>query len=211
MPDGDTRPRVALFGLPPVYAEGLAALLGTNGMRCTVLSQLGAVPELLSAGPLVLVLPGPRGGEVPRQPGAATGRLDVVHVVDRMSVESCAAALRSGAVGVVDVTSELEAIATAVRSAATGHTALPGDVARALARAGRAVDAELDQRDREWLRLLADGTTVSALARRTGYSERETYRLLSALYARLGCTSRIQALLIAERAGLLDEDTTGSA
>ena len=64
----------------------------------------------------------------------------------------------------------------------------------------------LSARDVAWLRALADGVTVASLARASGYSQREMYRLLSALYARLGVDSRTEALLRADRAGLLAVD-----
>jgi len=49
---------------------------------------------------------------------------------------------------------------------------------------------------------------VTSLARSSGYSEREMYRLLSALYARLGVTTRTEALLRADRWGLLRQGTS---
>ena len=55
-----------------------------------------------------------------------------------------------------------------------------------------------------WLRALAAGVTVSQLADRVGYSEREMYRLLRGVYDRLGVASRTQALLWATRRGILD-------
>ena len=54
-----------------------------------------------------------------------------------------------------------------------------------------------------WLRKLADGAKVAALARAAGYSQREMYRLLADLYARLGASTRTEALLRADRWGLL--------
>ena len=69
----------------------------------------------------------------------------------------------------------------------------------------------LSARDVAWLRALADGVTVSSLARASGYSQREMYRLLAALYARLGADSRTDALLRADRAGLLGTDASVAA
>ena len=199
------RPRVVLFGLPPVYESGLAAVLTSHGMVCSVLPRLAVLPGLLSQGPLVLVLPGARRAEVPVQLSGPAAGLSLVHVVDELSAAACADALCAGAAGVVGTTSDPATVATAVRSAAAGQTALPSSVARSLALGTREVAVELSGDERRWLRELADGSTVSALARSAGYSERETYRVLSAIYAKLGATNRIQALLIAERAGLLGD------
>jgi DNA-binding NarL/FixJ family response regulator len=58
--------------------------------------------------------------------------------------------------------------------------------------------------EQAWLRRLAAGGTVAGLARGCGYSEREMYRRLSDMYSRLGARTRTEALLLAERFGLLD-------
>ncbi|MDH3260477.1 MAG: hypothetical protein OEM81_07755 [Acidimicrobiia bacterium] len=63
---------------------------------------------------------------------------------------------------------------------------------------------DLDRDQVAWLRALAAGATVAQLADRVGYSEREMYRLLRAVYDRLGVGSRTQALLWATRRGILD-------
>jgi DNA-binding CsgD family transcriptional regulator len=56
------------------------------------------------------------------------------------------------------------------------------------------------------LRLLGQGGTVAALAQSAAYSEREIHRLLAGIYRRLGASNRTDALLRAERWGLLDDD-----
>jgi DNA-binding NarL/FixJ family response regulator len=61
----------------------------------------------------------------------------------------------------------------------------------------------LSETERAWLRRLAAGGTVAGLARDCAYSEREMYRRLSDLYTRLGGRTRTEALLLAERHGLL--------
>ncbi|MGH8953033.1 MAG: response regulator transcription factor [Acidimicrobiia bacterium] len=62
---------------------------------------------------------------------------------------------------------------------------------------------ELDQEQVEWLRALARGTTVNQLAEHICYSEREVYRLLRALYDRLGVGNRTEALIWAAQRGLV--------
>lgn len=56
----------------------------------------------------------------------------------------------------------------------------------------------------DWLRALAKGMTVTELAERIGYSEREVYRLLRSLYDRLGVGNRTEALVWAARRGIID-------
>jgi DNA-binding NarL/FixJ family response regulator len=57
----------------------------------------------------------------------------------------------------------------------------------------------------EWLRFLAEGATVHELAEKVGYSERALYRVLHGLYGRLRVANRTEAILQAQRWGLLDE------
>jgi DNA-binding NarL/FixJ family response regulator len=63
--------------------------------------------------------------------------------------------------------------------------------------------AELDQEQIEWLRALARGMTVNQLAESISYSEREVYRLLRALYDRLGVGNRTAALIWAAQRGIV--------
>ena len=98
-------------------------------------------------------------------------------------------------------------VVVAVAGAWRALTCLPVAAARALTGGGTAERAALGARDVVWLRALADGVTVGSLARASGYSQREMYRLLAALYARLGADTRTEALLRADRAGLLATDS----
>jgi DNA-binding CsgD family transcriptional regulator len=59
--------------------------------------------------------------------------------------------------------------------------------------------------ERDWLRYLADLGTVAGLARSLGCSEREMYRKLGGVYARLGASNRSEALELARRRGLLGD------
>ena len=206
--------QVALVGLSPVYRYGLVAGLQAAGLTCSVVPDLPALLGLLAGN-------GPDGGAaapavvsvVPADQAAAALPLlhrpaprPVVLVVDEPDVHAYADALRGGATGVVSTAMELEEAVAVIRSASTGHTLLPCAMARALCRPLSGPAPALAPREREWLRGLADGGTVAGLARRVGYSEREMYRLLSAVYSRLGATSRTEALLLAERWGLLHEE-----
>lgn len=95
-----------------------------------------------------------------------------------------------------------EDVVLAVGAASRALTCLPASAARALA----GFDGDrpvLTQREASWLRALVDGATVAGLARSVGYSPREMYRVLGGLYARLGAANRTDALLRADRWGLL--------
>lgn len=60
-----------------------------------------------------------------------------------------------------------------------------------------------DRRQRAVLRLLAEGLTDEAVARRLGVSDRTVRRMVNDLTSTLGATSRFQVAVLAERAGWL--------
>lgn len=202
-------PEVLLVGLLPVYRHGLAGGLRASGVDCLALPDVAALAALHHDGRPggVAVAPGDRAAEVLALVRGPVAR-HVVVVVDDADAQAYADALRSGATGVVSTGMELEDAVAVVRCAASGQTLLPATVARALCRPLSGPPPSLSERERAWLRGLASGGTVSGLARTSGYSEREMYRLLSGVYGRLGASGRTEALLLAERWGLLSEDTT---
>jgi DNA-binding CsgD family transcriptional regulator len=61
-----------------------------------------------------------------------------------------------------------------------------------------------------WIVELSRGSTVVALAERYGYSERVMFRRLGEVYARLGAMNRAEALVAAERFGLLEDSARGN-
>jgi len=94
-------------------------------------------------------------------------------------------------------------IVIAVKAAHRALSCLPTAAARVLTGALEERTPSLTDNERVWLRALAESVTVASLARSCGYSEREMYRLLGELYRRLGVTTRTEALLRADRLGLL--------
>lgn len=98
-------------------------------------------------------------------------------------------------------------VAVAVAGAWRELTCLPMSAARSLAgresASGGGPPPAVTPRESGWLRALADGATVAGVARSAGYSPREMYRLLGAVYTRLGTANRTEALLCADRLGLL--------
>jgi DNA-binding NarL/FixJ family response regulator len=111
---------------------------------------------------------------------------------------------------VLPVSAPEEDVAVAVAGAWRALSCLPTHAVRTLAGdaggGSGGVDVPLLPREVEWLRALADGVTVAGLARAVGYSQREMYRLLAVAYGRLGTTSRTEALLRADRMGVLSAD-----
>lgn len=93
-------------------------------------------------------------------------------------------------------------VVQAVGAASRELACLPVSAARAVAGVTGARPA-LSDREVSWLRALVGGATVAGLARSAGYSQREMYRVLNSVYARLGAGNRTEALLHADRLGLL--------
>jgi DNA-binding NarL/FixJ family response regulator len=97
-----------------------------------------------------------------------------------------------------------------VRAAASGEALIsPEMLARLLPRLGRTGPAarpqELTEREREVLALLADGLTNAAIAERLVVSVHTVRNHIANLSAKLGAHSKLEALSIAVREGLLPD------
>ena len=199
---------VVLWALPALYARGLRGALARAGHAPVAIHQGQAPPPV--AAPL-----GDHTTVVVAAAEVLSGLEDlavlggvavaVVAVVAQATVETFAAALARGAGGVLDPTAGLEHAAQVVAAAGAGLVVVPDHLAQALASKALTAGAPpLGPGERAWLRWLGSGGTVAALAAHACCSEREMYRALDKLYARLGASGRTQALLAAERWGLLD-------
>jgi DNA-binding NarL/FixJ family response regulator len=66
--------------------------------------------------------------------------------------------------------------------------------------------SRLSAREREVLRLLADGSGVAQVARALFVSESTAKTHISSIYNKLGAANRAQAIMKAFRAGLIADD-----
>jgi DNA-binding NarL/FixJ family response regulator len=204
LPPPQHQAQVALLGLPPVYRRGLGLGLSEAGydvqhptdLSAWACAAPGAKVALATDSEATLDLLDRVHGECP----------DLVSVVlvERGDVTGYSRALPR-CTAAIPLHAELDDVLTAIRAAENGFTLLPVDIARELTAQTDAAPTppQLSDRELTWLRALADNGTVLSLARASGYSEREMYRLLSAMYERLGTTTRTSALLQADRLGLL--------
>ncbi|MEV0322659.1 response regulator [Streptomyces sp. NPDC050658] len=130
------------------------------------------------------------------------------------------AALGAGALGFLLKDTTPDQLISGVRLLATGGSALSPRVARAMSRddtgpdraqdgrAGlRARVAELTHREREVLTQLAEGHSNNEIARRLALSRSTAKDYVSAIYAKLRTTNRVQAATLAHRASLNCIDT----
>ncbi|HSO03183.1 MAG TPA: response regulator transcription factor, partial [Candidatus Limnocylindrales bacterium] len=126
----------------------------------------------------------------------------VIAMSETTSHESMLTALDLGASAYLPKTAAPEKfVTTAVRAAAAPGAFVADDVLapRRQARGG----PRLTPRESEVLDLAAEGLTVRGISARLYVSEATTRSHLSGIYRKLGVTSRSQAVLAAERLGML--------
>jgi DNA-binding NarL/FixJ family response regulator len=119
------------------------------------------------------------------------------------------AAIEAGASGFLSKTRSLDEVTAAVRAAAAGESVIsPEMLARLLPRFSRssphAVD-ELTEREREVLALVAEGLSNAAIAERLVVSVHTVRNHIASLSGKLGAHSKLEALSIAVRRGLLPD------
>ncbi|MGW1711809.1 response regulator [Streptomyces sp. NPDC002156] len=124
-------------------------------------------------------------------------------------------ALRSGAAGFLLKDTEPDQLAQLVRSLAAGGVVMSPKASRAVwqSHPGSAVRAEdpeaarvgrLSEREREVLVLVAEGLSNADIGTRIHLSAGTVKDHVSAILTKLRVSSRVQAALLAQRAGLLD-------
>ncbi len=121
-------------------------------------------------------------------------------------------ALRAGAAGFLLKSVEPAALVEAVRRVAAGDGVIAPEVTRRLLTAFVAAGPtppsptpgleQLTAREREVLAALGQGLSNLELAARLGISEATAKTHVSRVLAKLGCSSRVQAAIIAREAGL---------
>jgi DNA-binding NarL/FixJ family response regulator len=119
------------------------------------------------------------------------------------------AAIEAGASGFLSKTRSLDEVTAAVRAAAAGESVIsPELLARLLPRFGRAKVQpadELTDREREVLALVAEGLSNAVIAERLVVSVHTVRNHIASLSAKLGAHSKLEALAIAVRQGLLPD------
>jgi DNA-binding NarL/FixJ family response regulator len=114
-------------------------------------------------------------------------------------------ALTAGASGFVSKTRSLAEVAATVRAAAAGEAVVsPELLARLLPRLhGGEAQQQLTERERQVLDLVAEGLSNAAIAERLVVSVHTVRNHVANLSAKLGAHSKLEALAIAVRQGLL--------
>ena len=114
-------------------------------------------------------------------------------------------AIQAGACGFVSKTRSLAEVAATVRAAASGEAVIsPEMLARLLPRLQvGASPKQLTEREREVLDLVSEGLSNAAIAERLVVSVHTVRNHIANLSAKLGAHSKLEALAIAVREGLL--------
>ena len=129
-----------------------------------------------------------------------------------MERDAIVSSTAAGATGYLQKYSGKEQLLTTLREVAGGEFRIPRDAARRLARAVRnpSVDAEsellgtLTDREREILKLFAQGLTYQEIGEVGNNSALTVRNAVSGLQRKLGFRTRQQMVLWAVRAGLVD-------
>ena len=122
---------------------------------------------------------------------------------------SVSRALFVGADGYVDKNVDPEEFLLAIRRAADREMVIIGPVSSAVGEIAdgierrRDMDARLTEREREVLAVAAQGLTARQIATRLGVRERTVTTHLARIYGKLGVGSRLAAIKMAARSGLV--------
>jgi DNA-binding NarL/FixJ family response regulator len=115
-----------------------------------------------------------------------------------------ASALRGGALGYVLKGASLQELMTAIRSVAAGVAVFPAAALR-----DRYANRLPSPRERDIMRLVADGFGNGEIGGRLGIKEKTVESHLTRLFARYGVGSRTELALLASRQGWIGRRTVG--
>jgi DNA-binding NarL/FixJ family response regulator len=150
-----------------------------------------------------LAMPGVDGIEATRRIRAAAPHVAVVILTAFSDRRQILGALDAGAIGYLLKDAEPDELLRGVRAAARGETPLDPKAADAvLTRARGHAGGTLTPREREVLKLVAEGLPNKQIARRLGISEKTVKAHLTKVFEAIGVTDRTAAALWAHRNGV---------
>jgi DNA-binding NarL/FixJ family response regulator len=193
--------RAAVVDPLPLYRRGVTATLAAVGVCADTPDDIWTWLTDAPTQAVILSVCGSAEWRLLAELHAARPELLLLALLNTPDVRSYLRAVRSGAAGIVARAASPIALQQCFTAVVNGQVLLPVEVVRALV-AGGGSEGELEasmpsEVERQWLRLLASGSTVTELAERAGYSERMMFRLLRALYDRLPARNRTEALIYA--------------
>jgi two-component system response regulator DegU len=164
-----------------------------------------------------VTMPEMDGVEATRQVRASLPNTRVVMLTMHADQEVLAAAIRAGASGYLVKDCSTTEIASAVRMAVSGETALSPQLAASMLHEVRRLDADssmgsadeervITRREEEVLQLIADGCSTPEVAERLYISQKTVKNHLASIYQKLDARDRTQAVLQAVRMGIVHLD-----
>ena len=145
-----------------------------------------------------LKMPGMDGVAATRQIRQMYPRVQVVALTSFDDPALVQAALDAGAIGYLLKTVSTMGLATAIRAALAGQRTLAPEVAHMVnVHPGRPVGDDLTDREREVLALMVDGLNNREIAERLLISRATAKNHVSSILARLGVTTRVEAVTLA--------------
>jgi len=199
--------RVVVIDDHPVFREGTAALLE----REPDLSVVGVAASIDEARALLKAEPPPDVALLDVRLGDESGLAIVEELARRSAVvvftaydypQYLHAALRLGAAGFVPKSASTDELLRAVRQAAAGGLAFDR-------RALGIETVKLTDREREIVRLLADGLTNDEMGLALGITTKSVESALGRIFVRTGARSRTELAVRAVREGWMDVPTGG--
>jgi DNA-binding NarL/FixJ family response regulator len=135
--------------------------------------------------------------------------IEVVALTSFIEEDKIHGALRAGAIGYLLKDAAAAEVAAAIRAAYEGQMRLDPAVARRLSESLRAPRhpapvEPLTERERDVLRLVAEGKATKEIARELGIGDRTVRTHVTNILGKLGLASRTQAAIYAVREGLVD-------
>ncbi len=214
---------VVVAAASPVARAGLQALLARDpalrvvaavapGDARTVALDTGAPDVLLleaADDPLAALAADPPAGVGAPDPEHGPA---IVLLAEAASPRAAAEVLRAGARGILPWDASPDEIVAAVHAAAAGLVVLPAQLAAEALPASTRLDARstpggdaapLTPRERQVLDMMAEGLGNKSIARRLGISEHTVKTHVAALFAKLGASSRTEAVAMGVRRGLV--------
>jgi DNA-binding NarL/FixJ family response regulator len=198
--------RIAVSDPLPVFRRGLMTVLGDAGFEPRTPEELLSRIRDEQRPVVLLTLLSSDDWSLLTRLRETRADTMVIAVLADTSTRSHVQAILGGAVAAVARDALPGTVRKVVDAAVGGKSLLPVEVVRALTTSQSFPEEDESvpsPQEIGWLRELALGTTVARIADRAGYSERAMFRLLRALYLRVGARNRTEALMRAHERGWL--------
>src|SRR3954454_16159526 len=169
--------RIAVADPLPVFRRGIVEILRDAGFESETPDDLLAWVRQEQTTIVILTLQSEADWRVLDGLRRATADLVLVALLEQMSVSDSVRALRAGAACVMARDTSPSAFRERFRAVVRGESVVPVAVLRELAApTGVPAAGAPSPVERDWLRRLAEGSTVGRLASEAGYSERMMFR-----------------------------------